>query len=64
MTEEQQKVTDALAILIEAVEIVQTAGTYTITDSAQIFAAIRFFKPDYGIQKSDGINIDEKSIQK
>jgi len=48
MNEEAQKASEALRILIEAVEIGQAAGVYTIADSAQIFAALRFFNPDYG----------------
>lgn len=51
MTEEQEMASQALKVLVEAVEIGQAAGAYTIQDSAQILSAIRFFKPDYGAEQ-------------
>jgi len=57
---EQEKASLALKTLIEAAEIGQATGIYTIADAAQIFSAIKFFKPNYGVQNEE--IVDNKTV--
>lgn len=59
MNEEQQKLLQALDILINAVEYAQSTGIYSIADSAHIYAAIKYFKSDYSEEKQENEEVGE-----
>lgn len=46
-TEMEQMSLNALDLLVQGCEVAQRSGLLSLSDANKIFAAIKFFKPDY-----------------